>query len=88
MRQAWGGKLRAQKTQVSGKSYLKHSEERRGPIQLALIYRSLAVNGKDGLMDLGKEGLSGRGNGSGVERIANMAPQKSDRDTFINTLMK
>ncbi len=38
-------------------SYLKHSEETGGPIQLALTYRSHAVNGKDGVMDRGKERL-------------------------------
>lgn len=46
-----GGQLRAQKTEASEKqSYLKHTEERRGPIQLALTYRSHPVNGKDGAM--------------------------------------
>lgn len=52
----WGGRLRAQKTEASEKqSYLKHTEERRGPIQLALTYRSHPVNGKDGVMGREKE---------------------------------
>lgn len=51
-----GGQLRAQKTEASEKqSYLKHTEERRGPIQLALTYRSHPVNGKDGAMGREKE---------------------------------
>lgn len=51
-----GGQLRAQKTEASEKqSYLKHTEERRGPIQLALTYRSHPVNGKDGAMGGEKE---------------------------------
>lgn len=48
----------SEKTEASEKkSSLKHGEERRGPIQRALICRSHAVNGKDGVMDRGKEGL-------------------------------
>lgn len=71
MGNGWGGQLRAQKTEASEKpSYLKRSEERRGPIQLALTYRSHPVNGKDGVMDRGKEKMvSGGGNGLGVERM-------------------
>lgn len=58
MGKMWVGQLRAQKTEASEKqSYLKHSEERRGPIQLALTFRSHAVNGKDGAMERGKKRL-------------------------------
>lgn len=56
MGNGWGGQLRAQKPEASEKqSYLKHTEERRGPIQLALTYRSHPVNGKDGAMGREKE---------------------------------
>ena len=58
MGKGWGREIRAQKKEASEKqSYLKHREEKGGPIRQALTYGSHPVNGKDGVMDRGKKRL-------------------------------